>query len=518
MKWGRFNQNAEKYRRHVARSGSIETSYAYMPFGCWCRPFFRKLPRCPWENYVGCSNGILIAEAEPLYMYNLWNPTHRETFRLSLWERFWKWRRRASSWFEIYAAFSTLTILLRTAINDLIPHQFRSYIILKLEGFFCKYRSNNKVSIKINQFWDEMCGERNELFEAALTYLPTKITHTYKSLKVGRRQNHKHLEFAVDGGDDVVDKFEGMTLTWKLNEGSKEDPRNMKNNFVLTFNEKQRQMVLDRYIPHMVKTYEAMKNERRILKLYSWLNDFWNESDLSHPATFDSLALSPELKKDIIDDLDRFLRRKDLYKKVGKAWKRGYLLHGPPGTGKSSLIAAMANYLKFDVFDLELSSIFSNSDLMRCLKEASNRCIIVIEDIDCNKEVHARSNPNGTSEDQDSESDSEGAKKIDPALLRPGRMDMHIHMSFLKGKAFRMLASNYLGIQGHHPLFQQIDDLLEKVEITPAVVGEQLLRYEDPHLCLEELVQFLTLKVNDSNCDSVERVVFSRSIDTNTPN
>ncbi|BAU00033.1 hypothetical protein LR48_Vigan06g049100 [Vigna angularis] len=462
--------------------------------------------------------------------------------------------KSASSWFEIYAAFSTLTILLRTAINDLIPHQFRSYIILKLEGFFCKYRSNNKVSIKINQFWDEMCGERNELFEAALTYLPTKITHTYKSLKVGRRQNHKHLEFAVDGGDDVVDKFEGMTLTWKLNEGSKEDPRNMKNNFVLTFNEKQRQMVLDRYIPHMVKTYEAMKNERRILKLYSWLNDFWNESDLSHPATFDSLALSPELKKDIIDDLDRFLRRKDLYKKVGKAWKRGYLLHGPPGTGKSSLIAAMANYLKFDVFDLELSSIFSNSDLMRCLKEASNRCIIVIEDIDCNKEVHARSNPNGTSEDQDSESDSEGAKmksksftlsgllnymdglsssggeeriiifttnhkeKIDPALLRPGRMDMHIHMSFLKGKAFRMLASNYLGIQGHHPLFQQIDDLLEKVEITPAVVGEQLLRYEDPHLCLEELVQFLTLKVNDSNCDSVERVVFSRSIDTNTPN
>jgi len=78
--------NTEKYRRHVARSGSIETSYAYMPFGCWCRPFFRTLPRCPWKNYVGCSNGILIAEAEPLYMYNLWNPTQRETFRLPLWD------------------------------------------------------------------------------------------------------------------------------------------------------------------------------------------------------------------------------------------------------------------------------------------------------------------------------------------------------------------------------------------------------------------------------------------------
>jgi len=318
--------------------------------------------------------------------------------------------KSASSWFEVYAAFSTLTILLRTAINDLIPHQLRSYIVSKLEGFFCKYQPSNKASIKINQFWDETCGERNELFEAALTYLPTKITHTYKSLKVGRRQNQKHLELAVDGGDDVVDEFEGVKYTWKLNEGSREESMNRKNNFVLTFNEKQRQRVLDQYIPHVVKSYEAMKNERRILKLYSWLDDFWNESDLSHPATFDSLALSPELKKDIVDDLDRFLRRKELYKKVGKAWKRGYLLYGPPGTGKSSLIAAMANHLKFDVYDLELSSIISNSDLMRCMKEASNRCIIVIEDIDCNKEVHARSKPNGSSDDRDSESDSEGSK------------------------------------------------------------------------------------------------------------
>ena len=51
-------------------------------------------------------------------------------------------------------------------------------------------------------------------------------------------------------------------------------------------------------------------------------------------------------KHAIVDDLDRFLRRKKMYKKVGKPWKRGYLLYGPKGTGKSSLVVAMANYLK----------------------------------------------------------------------------------------------------------------------------------------------------------------------------
>ncbi|KAG4999470.1 hypothetical protein AAZX31_08G064400 [Glycine max] len=79
--------NTEKYRTHITRRrGSLLTSYAYIPSGFWCRHFFRKLPRYPWENYVGCSNGILIAEAEPLYMYHLWNPTQGVMFRLPLWD------------------------------------------------------------------------------------------------------------------------------------------------------------------------------------------------------------------------------------------------------------------------------------------------------------------------------------------------------------------------------------------------------------------------------------------------
>lgn len=91
--------------------------------------------------------------------------------------------------------------------------------------------------------------------------------------------------------------------------------------------------------------------------------------------------MDPELKRAIIDELDRFVRREEFYKKVGKAWKRGYLLYGPPGKGKSSLIAAMANYLKFDIYDLELSGLYDDSDLKRTLLATSNRSKLVIEDI-----------------------------------------------------------------------------------------------------------------------------------------
>lgn len=48
--------------------------------------------------------------------------------------------------------------------------------------------------------------------------------------------------------------------------------------------------------------------------------------------------------------------------------------------------------------------------------------------------------------------------------------------------------SDYLDIEGDHPLFEQIDGLLEKLEVTPVVVAEQLMRIEDPELALEALL------------------------------
>ena len=92
--------------------------------------------------------------------------------------------------------------------------------------------------------------------------------------------------------------------------------------------------------------------------------------------------MNPEQKKMLKEDLDIFLRRNEYYKKVGKTWKRGYLLYGPPGTGKTSLIAAMANYLQFNIYDLNLSVSYSDDDLRRILLSTTNRSILVIEDID----------------------------------------------------------------------------------------------------------------------------------------
>lgn len=83
--------------------------------------------------------------------------------------------------------------------------------------------------------------------------------------------------------------------------------------------------------------------------------------------------------------------------------------------------------------------------------------------------------------------------KLDPALLRPGRMDVHIHMSYCTPTGFRQLASNYLGIT-EHSLFRDIEEAIQETQVTPAEVAEQLLKGSDIETNLELLLDFLIKK------------------------
>jgi chaperone BCS1 len=82
--------------------------------------------------------------------------------------------------------------------------------------------------------------------------------------------------------------------------------------------------------------------------------------------------------------------------------------------------------------------------------------------------------------------------RLDRALLRPGRMDMHVYMGHCGWEAFKTLARNYHLIDDH-ALFPEIQALLAVVEVTPAEVSEMLLRSEDEDVdvALGKLMEFL---------------------------
>lgn len=243
----------------------------------------------------------------------------------------------------------------------------------------------------------------NEVYKDAELYLSTRINTSVDLIKVCREAREKEMSITIDKGQKIVDTFENVQLTWEFvstvtkkisfdeDSGGYGSEHNEKKSIQLSFNKKYKDIVLRGYLPYVAEISKVLKQDKKVVNLCSiggYNGD--NSINLDHPSTFETLAIDPEVKRELIDDLDRFLTRRKFYKRVGKVWKRGYLLYGPPGTGKSSLIAAMANYLKFDVYDLELTSLRSDSDLRRLLVSTANRSILVIEDIDCGIELENR--------------------------------------------------------------------------------------------------------------------------------
>ncbi|OWM88787.1 hypothetical protein CDL15_Pgr020741 [Punica granatum] len=91
-------------------------------------------------------------------------------------------------------------------------------------------------------------------------------------------------------------------------------------------------------------------------------------------------------------------------------------------------------------------------------------------------------------------------EKLDPAPLRPGRMDMHIHMSCCMFHGFMRLASNCLGISEadlsnvHCHVLEEIEGLAAETKVTPAEVAEEFMKNEDPGVALDGFVQLLKKK------------------------
>ncbi|CAI0418638.1 unnamed protein product [Linum tenue] len=382
-------------------------------------------------------------------------------------------------------------MLIRSVAHSLIPHEVLRPV-LSFASRFLSSRFSNTLTLVV----EENGFIRDELYDAAEIYLRTKIGPAVGRLRI--RKTHKQKEFTLSllNDEEIVDRYDGFDVRWKyICVRSSNCPTREEKSFQLTFPKKLKQ------------------------------GAYWGSVILQHPASFDTLALDSDLKRMIIGDLEKFVERKEFYKKVGRAWKRGYLLYGPPGTGKSTLIAAMANYLKFDIYDLELSSVYSNSDLKRVLLSTSNRSILVIEDIDCSsskyyqgQELEPRLTLSGILNFIDGLWSSCGDERIivfttnhkerlDPALLRPGRMDVHINLSYCTPEAFAILASNYLNVDdGSHRLYGEIEELIRSVDVTPAEVTEELIKNEDVDLAFEGVIDLLRKRKTGAVVEEEESV------------
>lgn len=237
--------------------------------------------------------------------------------------------------------------------------------------------------------------------------------------------------------------------------------------------------------------------QKNLVTIRIW-RGWWAPTPGKTPRRIDTLVLKDDQMERILDDLSWFADSKEWYLTRGIPYRRGYLLSGPPGTGKTSVVLAIAGYLKRPVCVLNIGSVEDDNQLFSAIADAPPDAIVLIEDIDCAHSAKTREKKT-LGESKDPQETEGGVTKagllnaldgittpdgrivvmttnypgrLDAALIRPGRADVHERLEYLGMKDQIRMADRFYG---------DVPFIPSRTPLSPAAMQAAFMRHPTDH-------------------------------------
>lgn len=237
-------------------------------------------------------------------------------------------------------------------------------------------------------------------------------------------------------------------------------------------------------------------------KIHKWCGDYWNKRGSQASRKFDSVILPKATKNNIVDHIGTFLGEREWYMKHGIPYRTGMILHGIPGTGKTSLVRALCDKFEKPLYILSLNGI-TDTTLEDAFDELPHDSLVLIEDIDTYTVTSDRGTDGGTGGSSvlemltlggllnaiDGVIASDGRiliattnhiEKLDDALVRKGRFDLSVEIGHLTHECVMEFFSSF------YPDFVVPADSEFRGDIVPAELQALILgNMENPDAVLD---------------------------------
>lgn len=227
---------------------------------------------------------------------------------------------------------------------------------------------------------------------------------------------------------------------------------------------------------------------------------------------FDSVILDKGVAQYIFADVQDFLRTQGWYLDRGIPYRRGYLLHGPPGCGKTSYVTALAGQLGYNICVLNLGDPSMTDDrLAHILAVVPPRCLVLLEDIDFAVSPTTKAAESGpyagvmrvsfsgllnaldgvvATDERIIFMTTNHVDKLPRVLIRPGRVDLNVYIGLASLTQLRELYTRFF--LGHETLADQFAATCDGEGLSMAELQGYLMFFKDkPEKALANLGPFL---------------------------